>query len=377
MPRAAVGAILCVRMKLETPHNPPGVINSTAPVRVCDNGGWTDTWFAGHGEVFHIAVRPHVEVQVEVSRRSGGGPHVVVNAENLTEPIAGGAHGDPLIGAAIQRAAIPEGLSVKVTVFSEAPVGASTGTSAAVTVALLGALDRLTPGRLSPREIAYLAHSVETEALGRQSGIQDQLCAAYGGVNYVEIDPYPHARVTRVAAADEVLWELERRLSLIYLGKSHCSSDVHEKVINRLADAGPDCKQLEDLRRTARASGDALSAGDFAALGRAMAENTEAQGRLHPDIIGRDAARVIRIARRHGALGWKVNGAGGEGGSVTILGGDSSRRTRAMLSEIESSDPLFRRIPVSLSPCGLRVWERTPDADLSGGEGGALPPPSA
>ena len=353
-------------MKLETPHSLPRVINSTAPVRVCDNGGWTDTWFAGHGKVFHMAVRPCVEVQIEVFSRTGGEPHVVVNAENLTDTGAGESHGDPLIEAAIERVRIPEGLAVKVNVFSEAPVGASTGTSASVTVALLGALDRLTHGRKSPREIAYLAHSVETEALGRQSGIQDQLCAAHGGVNYIEIDNYPHARVSRVAAPEEVLWELERRLSLVYLGKSHRSSDVHEKVIKHLADAGPGCKQLEDLRRTAEASRDALLAGDFAALGRAMVENTEAQGRLHPDIIGRDAARVIGIARRHGALGWKVNGAGGEGGSVTILGGTSSRRTREMLEEVEASNGLYRRVPVSLSPEGLRVWERPAEGRAAG-----------
>src|SRR5215210_744718 len=346
-----------VRMRRETPPDPPRIINSTAPVRVCDNGGWTDTWFARYGKVFHIAVRPHVEVQVEVRRRTEHAPHVVVNAENLHNSDDGG----PLIEAAVERACVPEGLAVRVNIFSEAPVGASTGTSASVTVALLGALDRLTPGRMSRRRVAYLAHSVETEALGRQSGIQDQLCAAYGGVNYIEIDSYPHARVSRVAAPAEVLWELGRRLSLIYLGKSHCSSDVHEKVIRELADSGPDCKQLEDLRRTAEASRDALLKGDFAALGRAMAENTEAQGRLHPEIIGRDAARVIEIAREHGALGWKVNGAGGEGGSVTILGGDSSARTRAMLAEVESADRLFRRVAVSLSPEGLRVWERTPD----------------
>jgi D-glycero-alpha-D-manno-heptose-7-phosphate kinase len=341
-------------MRRETPPDPPRLINSTAPVRVCDNGGWTDTWFARHGKVFHIAVRPHVEVQVEVRRRKGREPHVIVNAENLHNPDDGG----PLIEAAVGRARVPEGLAVRVNVFSEAPVGASTGTSAAVTVALLGALDRLTPGRMSPHEVAYLAHSVETETLGRQSGVQDQLCAAYGGVNFIEIDGYPHARVSRVAVADEVLWELERRLSLVYLGKSHCSSDVHEKVIRELSDSGPDCKQLEDLRRAAEASRDALLEGDFAALGRAMVENTEAQGRLHPEIIGRDAARVIEVARSHGALGWKVNGAGGNGGSVTILGGDSSARTRAMLAEVESADPLFRRVAVSLSPEGLRVWER-------------------
>lgn len=357
LPRAAVGAILSVQMKREPPHSPPRVITSTAPVRVCDNGGWTDTWFARHGKVFNIAVRPHVEVQVEMHPRAGDEPPVLVNAENLGAGREGEVRGEPLIEATIERVGVPDGLAVRVTVFSEAPVGASTGTSASLTVALLGALDRLTPGRLSRREVAYLAHSVETEALGRQSGIQDQLCAAYGGVNYIEIDSYPNARVTRVEAPAEVLWELERRLSLVYLGKAHRSSDVHEKVINCLADSGPDCKQLADLRRAAEASRDALAAGDFVALGRAMAENTEAQARLHPEIVGPDAASVIEIARRHGACGWKVNGAGGEGGSVTILGGALSRRTRAMLAEIESANPLHRRVPIGLSPEGLRTWE--------------------
>lgn len=341
-----------------TPPGPPRVINSTAPVRVCDNGGWTDTWFAGHGKVFNIAVRPYVEVQLEVRRRVGDGPRVFVNAENLRGARGEEARREPLIEAAIGRVGVPDGLALTVSVFSEAPVGASTGTSASLTVALLGALDRLTPGRMSPREVAYLAHSVETDALGRQSGIQDQLCAAHGGVNYIEIDAYPHARVTPVAAPAEVLWELERRLALIYLGKSHCSSDVHERVIEGLAGSGPECKQLEDLRRAAEASRDALTAGDFRALGRAMVENTEAQGRLHPEVIGRDAARVIDIARRHGAQGWKVNGAGGAGGSVTILGGPSSSRTRAMVAEMEAGDSPYRRVPISLSPEGLRVWER-------------------
>jgi hypothetical protein len=57
-------------MRREPPPDLPRVINSTAPIRICDNGGWTDTWFARHGKVFNIAVRPHVEVQIEVSRRT-------------------------------------------------------------------------------------------------------------------------------------------------------------------------------------------------------------------------------------------------------------------------------------------------------------------
>jgi len=339
------------------------IINAVAPIRICDNGGWTDTWFAGYGKIFNIGVYPYAEVQVEVVEGDRG--RVTIHAENYGEkytpqPDLPGWDRHPLLEAAIAIMGIPPDQSLQITVFSEAPSGASTGTSAAVTVALIGALDRLTPGRLTPHEVALMAQRVETELLGQQCGIQDQLCSAYGGINYIEMFNYPHASVSQIQVSNDIWWELERRLVLIYLGKSHSSSQVHEKVIRELENAGPDCPPLNDLRQTAEMSRDAVYAGDFAALGRAMRQNTEAQGRLNPALISQDATRIIDIAREHGALGWKVNGAGGEGGSVTLLCGDSSSVKRTLIREIEQENRLFKNIPLYLSRYGLRVWESQP-----------------
>jgi D-glycero-alpha-D-manno-heptose-7-phosphate kinase len=157
---------------------------------------------------------------------------------------------------------------------------------------------------------------------------------------------------------DPVWWELERRILLVYLGKSHDSSALHEAVIRSLESAGPDSPAIVDLRRAAPRSRDALYAGDFPGLGRAMTESTEAQGRLHPALVGTEARRVIEIAKAHGALGWKVNGAGGEGGSLTLLCGESSSGRRALVRAIEQDSPAFRSIPVYLSRHGLRVWRQ-------------------
>jgi D-glycero-alpha-D-manno-heptose-7-phosphate kinase len=129
-------------------------------------------------------------------------------------------------------------------------------------------------------------------------------------------------------------------------------------VIRGLENAGPDCQQLSDLRLTAPKARDALYAGDFNTLGQSMRENTEAQARLHPALINPDAARVIEIARSHGALGWKLNGAGGDGGSVTLLGNDISQVKRAMIREIEQENSLYKNIPIYLSRYGLRVWKQ-------------------
>jgi D-glycero-alpha-D-manno-heptose-7-phosphate kinase len=171
---------------------PLRLINSVAPIRICDNGGWTDTWFAGHGKIFNIAVAPCVEVQIAVFPRVAQPDRVVLHAESygerfVVEPGHPNYDRHPLLEAAVEEVRLPEEYALEITIYSQVPAGASTGTSAAVTVTLIGALDALTPGRMTPHEIAYAAHHVETERLKLQSGIQDQLCSAYGGINYIEM----------------------------------------------------------------------------------------------------------------------------------------------------------------------------------------------
>jgi D-glycero-alpha-D-manno-heptose-7-phosphate kinase len=340
------------------------VINSVAPIRICDNGGWTDTWFAGYGKVFNIGVYPYVEVQIEVFPRHAQEDRIVLFAENYGEryvvrPEVPGWERHPLLEAAIEYMHIPGDMALQISIYSEAPAGCSTGTSAAVSVALLGALDYLTPGQMTPHEVANAAHRVEVDLLKQQSGIQDQLCSAYGGINFIDMVQYPHAAVSQIYVPNSTWWELERRLVLIFLGKSHSSSAVHEKVIAELENAGPDCPKLAPLRETPVKARDAVYAGDFEALGRSMVENTEAQGELNAALISIEAQQVIEIAHENGAIGWKVNGAGGEGGSITLLCGGISSQKRELIRQIETANPLFKNIPIYLSRFGLRIWTCT------------------
>lgn len=302
-------------------------------MRVCDNGGWTDTWFAGWGAVCNLGVEPGVTVRVDV--RPGAG---VVDVPG----------DDPLLRATVDEAGPPPGMDVRVDVESAVPAGASTGTSAAVALALLGALDALAGRRRTPVDLATVAHRVEVDRLGLQSGVQDQLCAAVGGLCFIDMPEYPRATVTRVPAPAAFLDELGRRLLLVYLGRPHRSSEVHERVIDRL---GRDTAPLAPLRGLAVRARDAAIAGDLDGYGRALSDNTAAQADLHPDLVGTRARAVIEAARRHGAVGWKVNGAGGEGGSVSVLCGDDPRLADA----ITQIDPAFRILPVRPSAAGLVV----------------------
>ena len=332
-------------------------VRSSAPVRIADLGGWTDTWFAGSGVVCSVAVQPGASVALEAT---AGGGDVVIDAVDFGHRYAladdRGRH--PLLEAAVDEVGVPDGVDVVVQVSSPIPPGASTGTSASVTVALVGALLLLRDGHVDRDEVARTAHRVEAVRLGRQSGIQDQLAAVHGGVNRMDMAAYPSASVTRLAVPPAVLDDLQRRLVLVFLGRTHVSSAVHEEVIASLEGAARDDvdRRLEPLRRAARDGAAALVAGDLTAYGEALVANTDAQAALHPSLVSEGAARLFDAARRWGCVGWKVNGAGGEGGSVTLLcGPDAGARTR-VVQALPDVDPAFVAIDTTLDTDGLRVW---------------------
>ena len=330
-----------------------------APIRICDLGGWSDTWFAKHGAVLNIAVSPYAECRMEVAEVPSWRERFYFTVDDYgdryrLDPQNVMFDRHPLLEACVKSMPIPKGLDIEIALHSSIPGGSSTGTSAAVTVALLRALDCLTPDRLSPDELAAKAHEVETVHLGQQSGIQDQLCSAHGGISFIDMDEYPHATVHRVEVSDAVRTELEARLSVIFLGRTHHSSSVHEEVIRGLV-GGSSVDKLEPLRREAVAGRDALLAGDLNAFGAAMIRNTEAQANLHETLVSAAARQIFDIAKHYGAIGWKVNGAGGDGGSVTILSGPDHFAQKAMLEEIKTIGGGVREIGIRLNDSGVRV----------------------
>ena len=94
------------------------MIEASAPIRICDNGGWTDTWFGGPGRVLNIAVTPGVEVSI---RKAAGPDPVVLVVESFGDryPVVPGASRvgrHSLLEAAIDAFPPPGGLAVEITV---------------------------------------------------------------------------------------------------------------------------------------------------------------------------------------------------------------------------------------------------------------------
>jgi D-glycero-alpha-D-manno-heptose-7-phosphate kinase len=329
------------------------MIRARAPVRFCDLGGWTDTRIVPEGRVLNLSAALYTHVTLQ----AGAFSSITIEScdtedyERVTD-IRQLEYNNvlDLFKAAIKRSGIKRG--VRIIVRSDAPPGSGLGSSAALGAATMGALSHFLRWNLLPYEVARESQALEVEELGLECGVQDQIAACYGGVNYMHVN-YPEARVFPVELDTATLCELEDRLLLVYTGQSHFSSAMHQKVIAAY-EAGEDAtrKAFATLSDCAVRGKEALMMGDLDAFAEVMNENWRAQKDLHADITTPDVEALHRAAFEAGAVGFKLNGAGG-GGTATLM---CRRNTNHIVRRaVEALN--MRVLPSKIDFTGLRTWE--------------------
>lgn len=315
------------------------VVLASAPVRTADIGGWTDTWFAEYGLVCNIALDHRCTVRVD---------HVPA-APNSVEITGRGVLDERLALAALEALPLTGAVRIRFGHLDDRALpGAGFGAGAALAVAVVAALGGARAEPRTPAEIAELAHRVDVAANDVDAtmpdgaaapripaGVQDHWAAAYGGISLIAVD---HPTVTRsdVAVDPAVRSELEARLHTVGFGSPTDATVQHGLVMSALAEDGP-WVALDRIRDAAYLAAGALRAGDLDAYGEAMRRNHAALRDLHPALVGPDADVLEQLARRYGARGWKVNGAGGRGGSMALLGPADPEGDAELLRRIRSN----------------------------------------
>lgn len=175
---------------------------------------------------------------------------------------------------------------------------------------------------------------------------------------------YPSATVTQIALTDRTIAQLNQQMVLVYLGKPHISSAIHQQVIARFQSTLAAQQLLDPLRSIAHAARITLAQGDLVAYGVCMQKNTEAQRALHPMLISADADAIIKLAQHHDALGWKVNGAGGDGGSLVVLCNDNLAQRNRFVANVQQQLPHVQAIPIHYSPNGVHVTIQSHEAEV-------------
>ena len=317
-----------------------------APMRIPLSGGGTDlpSYYSLYGgEWISAAINKYVYIIVNkrfenTLRVSYSKTEEVENPEQVEHPI---------VREALKLLGIDGGVEIVsiADVLSNTGIGSSGSFTVALLTALHAFLRNSKQNDLPPRkEIAEQACHIAMDLLKEPSGKQDEYIAAYGGINSfsadkngeIKVEPFYPRKIT-----PETLRKLENSLLMFYTGIRRESKDALK--IQTKATQDGDKEMIENLHRIkeiGREIKEALVENDFHQFGKLLdlhwQEKIKRQGTSNPQIN-----RWYEIAKKNGAIGGKLMGAGG-GGFLLFYCEDQKEKLRKAMISLGLKEELFR-----------------------------------
>lgn len=287
------------------------MIVSRAPLRFSLGGGGTDlpSYYREHGG-FVVSAAIDSYVYLTANRRFYSSIRLAYSETEIVNKIDEIKH--PIFREALRLTGIDS--SIELTSVADLPSNSGLGSSSSFTVALLNALYTYKRELVSPERLARDACELEMVRLGEPVGKQDQYIAAYGNVTALSIDREGKVEVAPVPVKPEVLDELQNNLLVMYSGVERPAKLVLTEQRDRLRQA--DDKTLAGMHRI-KALGrdvyDLLVRGDTDSYGALLHEHWQHKRQLASKMTDDTLDEHYAAARRAGAIGGKLIGAGGGG----------------------------------------------------------------
>lgn len=206
----------------------------------------------------------------------------------------------------------------KLSTFVDAPAGSGLGTSSTLVVAILGAFAEMLRLPLGEYDVAHLAYEIERKDLQMAGGRQDQYACTFGGVNYMEFYADDKVIVNPLRIKQQYLFELENNLLLYYTATSRESARIIEKQSQNVVDKqAKSIEAMHQLKVQAQLMKEALLKGRVHEIGEILDFGFRQKKQMAEGISNSLIDDIYESAKKAGATGGKISGAGG-GGFMTF-----------------------------------------------------------
>jgi D-glycero-alpha-D-manno-heptose-7-phosphate kinase len=289
------------------------MIIAQTPYRVSFAGGGTDLpafYREEYGAVISTAICRYMYVTVH--RRFEQNIRVAYSKTETVTSVDQIEH--ELVREAMRLTDIDEPLEI--TTIGDVPAGTGMGSSSSLTACLLTALHGYRGRIVSAAQLAREACQIEIDILKKPIGRQDQYAAAFGGLNYIKFHPDDSVDVEPVACPADTLDELEGRVLLLYTEKTRDANEILKKQSDTTASQRNSLRQMRDLADDMRKA--LAGSGGLDEFARILHAGWELKRSLGCGISNDKIDEWYKIARRAGAQGGKLLGAGG-GGFLFLL----------------------------------------------------------
>jgi len=218
---------------------------------------------------------------------------------------------------------------IELTSLSDMPSSSGLGTSGSFTIALLNVLHTYKKEFVSQKKLAEEACHIEMEVLREPIGKQDQYIAAFGGITYFEFEKNGNVKVEPVKISEEAIDELHSNLILFYTGIQRSASNIlKEQDEKSRKDEDKTLEILHEIKKIGTNTKKAFKQGDIDKLGCFLDEHWNIKKNLSKNISNPFIDECYKHAKKHGALGGKIMGAGGGGFFMFYHNGSVTEKTR-------------------------------------------------
>jgi D-glycero-alpha-D-manno-heptose-7-phosphate kinase len=306
------------------------MIVSRTPFRLSLGGGGTDlpAYYSEHGGFFvsgavdkymHIVLNDRFEPGIRVSYSR---TEIVDSRDSIHHPS---------VREALKLLNFKD--RIEIVSLADIPAATGLGSSGSFAVGLLNALHAHQREVKTPEEIAEEACDIALNRLREPSGKQDEYTASLGGLRAYEIDRDGKVRSTPLRVDDATVAELEYGIMMFYTGIKRSASDIlgkqQEKVSTNNTNA---VEKMHRIKSIGLESKKALEAGDLRRFGELLDEHWAVKRGVSDGMTTNAIDSWYSTARKNGAVGGKVVGAGG-GGFLMLYCDQGRQKVRAAMAK--------------------------------------------
>jgi len=309
------------------------MIITRTPFRISFFGGGTDypAWFRKHGgAVLSTSIDKYCYLTVRYLPPFFEHRHrVVYSIVEMVREIEEIKH--PVVRAVLSEMGFSRGLEIHHD--GDLPARSGLGSSSSFAVGIINALSVLEGRRCGKKELAQEAIRLEQDILKESVGCQDQICAAFGGLNRIEFTSSDEFSVMPLELDAERYALLEGSLMLFFTGLTRMASNVAKEKIKNLKNRENELKTMRSL--VDHAQGVMRNSSNLVEeIGALLHENWLLKRSLTESVSNPLVNEIYQAGLDAGALGGKLLGAGGGGFMIFVVRSEDREKVRDCLRDL-------------------------------------------
>jgi D-glycero-alpha-D-manno-heptose-7-phosphate kinase len=315
------------------------LIVSRTPFRLSLGGGGTDlpAYYTKYGGFF-VSGAVDKYMHIVLNNRFESGIRLSYSQTEIVDSIDLIRH--PLVREALKLLDMNNRLEI--VSLADVPAATGLGSSGAFTVGLLNALYAHQKMVKTPEEVAEIACDIAINRLHEPLGKQDEYTASLGGIRSYEIDTGGKVTSKELDVSESTMSELEYGIMMFYTGITRRAGEILEKQRAKVSEPdGEAVKKMHAIKAIGLESKKALESGDLQRFGELLHEHWTVKRGITESMTTDDVDSWYALARKSGALGGKLVGAGG-GGFLMLFCQDGREKVRAALAGKGLTEMRFR-----------------------------------